>query len=85
MHDGYDHHHHDHDHAPAETAAEMTAVLTYMLQHNIHHGEELKKLSETLAEKGMAAASEEILEGVRFFEQGNQKLAAALELVKKEG
>ena len=85
MHDGHDHHHHHHDHAPAESAAEMTAVLTYMLQHNIHHADELKKMSETLAEKGMQAASEKLLESVSFFTEGNEKLAAALELVKKEG
>ena len=85
MHDGHDHHHHHHDHAPAENAAEMTAILTYMLQHNIHHAEELKNMSATLAEKGMQAASMELLESVRFFEQGNEKLAAVLELVKKEG
>ena len=60
----------------------MTAVLGYMLDHNIHHCEELKGISGKLAAEGRAEAADILLEGTRLFDQANEKLAAALALLK---
>jgi len=87
-HHGEEHHEHihqSHEHGhdlPAETPNEMIAVLTYMLQHNIHHGEELAKMAQTLEDKGMNEAANTLLESVHYFEHGNEKLSETLELVK---
>ena len=80
-HDHHDHDHHDHSHgAPAQPP--MTALLAYMLDHNQHHAAELEELAGQLKEKGMAEAADKILGGVADFKAGNEKLSAALELVK---
>lgn len=77
MHDGHGvphHHHEDTDSAPNRAAA----VLGYMLEHNRHHADELRSLADTL-ESGAAAL---VLQSVAAFDDGNAKLAAALELLK---
>lgn len=80
-HDHCHDHHHDHSHeAPAQPP--MTALLAYMLDHNQHHAAELEELAGQLKEKGMTEAAEKILGGVADFQAGNEKLAAALEMVK---
>ena len=79
MHDGHDHHHH-HD-APQE-AGESLALLTYMLDHNRHHAEELHDLAHELSDEGKDAAAELLHEALEAYEQGNEKLAKALEAAK---
>lgn len=79
-HDHHKHHHHDHDAAGADT---LTAVLGYMLDHNMHHCEELKGISEKLSSEGKAEAAETLLLGTKLFDQANEKLAAALALLKE--
>ena len=81
----HEHHHdheHEHHHDHGTGADTLTAVLGYMLDHNIHHCEELKGISEKLAAEGKAEAAETLLEGTRFFDEANEKLAAALQLLK---
>ncbi|MGI6006951.1 MAG: hypothetical protein ACOX8E_05600 [Ruminococcus sp.] len=75
----YDHSHGDHCH---ENRNENLALLTYMLEHNEHHAEELKKLAEKMQETGLADVSEEIRKGVEQFQQVNSHLASALKLAK---
>lgn len=74
-------HHHDHSHSHAEAPAskeEQLALLAYMLHHNEHHAEELHELAHGI--DGEASAL--IHEAVALFNQGNEKLAAALSLLK---
>lgn len=70
---------HEHTH---ENQNETVAILTYMLEHNQHHAEELAQMAEALEQKGMAAAARKIKEGVSNFEKGNADLSEALEFVK---
>jgi len=70
----HDHEHH-HDHASPE---ETLALLTYMLGHNRHHAQELHELAHTL--DGEAARL--LHDAVADYEQGNEKLASALLLLK---
>ena len=84
----HEHHHHEHSHDHphdhnAQGADTLTAVLGYMLDHNIHHCEELKGISEKLSAEGKTQAAETLLEGTKLFDQANGKLAEALALLKE--
>lgn len=87
----HDHDHgrnHDHDHnhnhacasAQATSREETLALLSYMVQHNKHHAEELSSLAESLS--GEAANC--LQKAICSFENGNAELERALELMKKE-
>ena len=43
---------------------ETLALLTYMLQHNEHHAQELDQMADNLAKMGMDAACKTIKEAV---------------------
>ena len=73
----HDHPHHDHQHASPE---ETLALLTYLLGHNRHHTEELHELAHDMEWE----ASELLHEAVADYQQGNEKLAEALALLKGE-
>ena len=63
---------------------ETLALLTYMLQHNEHHAQELDQMADNLAKMGMDAAAKTIKESVSDFQKGNMRLGLALTLVKEE-
>ena len=63
---------------------ETLALLTYMLQHNEHHAQELDQMADNLAKMGMDAACKTIKEAVSDFQKGNMRLGLALTLVKDE-
>ena len=90
---------HDHGHSHADHACdtahcgscsegdcknETLALLTYMLQHNEHHAQELDQMADNLAKMGMDAACKTIKEAVADFQKGNMRLGLALTLVKEE-
>ena len=74
---------HDHDHAHAHghgEAGKAEALLTYMLDHNKHHAQELHEIAHTLS----GDAAELLHAAVHDFEHGNEKLARALTALKGE-
>lgn len=76
-------HEHNHNHEHSNTAAspeETLALLEYMLGHNRHHAEDLKKMAENTPD----AASEYIRAAVVDFEKANEKLEQALKQMKGE-
>ena len=80
---GHNHdHNHNHGHASGEAPSreETLALLSYMVQHNKHHAEELSSLAENLS--GEAAVS--LQKAICSFENGNAELERALELMKEE-
>ena len=79
MHEGHDHHH---THEVSE-AGKNLALLTYMLDHNRHHAEELHELAHELSEDGKAKAAELLHAALADFDSGNDKLAAALAAAKE--
>lgn len=94
-HGGHDHEHckdhaHCHDgehHCEAcehDHKKECTALLSYMLNHNEHHAQELEQLSANLEQLGMEAAAKQIREAVTDFQKGNMRLSLALTLAKEE-
>ena len=90
--DGHDHGHTHTDHAcenshcgscnEGDCKNETLALLTYMLQHNEHHAQELDQMADNLAKMGMDAACKTIKEAVADFQKGNMRLGLALTLVK---
>jgi hypothetical protein len=81
---GHGHSHgHDHNHEHLEDPAKIEALLAYMLDHNQHHGEEISGLAHSLNHGGNGEAAKLLEEGVKDFEKGNEKLAKALELIRK--
>ena len=78
----HDHEHaHDHHHDHGDAAGTLTAVLKYMLDHNIHHADELKGIAEKLKAQGLDAAAETLSESTALFDAANEKLAAALAML----
>ena len=77
MHDGHDHPHH---HEVSKEAGEDLALLTYMLDHNRHHADELHDLAHELD----GEARELVHAAVIDIESSNDKLARALKLIKTE-
>ena len=80
-------HGHDHDHGPhththghdlPEGADRTLAVLTYMLDHNVHHCAELKEMAASLT----GEAQHQLLHAVEAFEEANGHLAKAVAELK---
>lgn len=83
MHDGHDHNYQGHEHG-LETIEQAVALLTYMLEHNKHHAEELHEMSHKLEAMGKGDAACLLDAAVDGFCSGNNMLESALENLKKE-
>ena len=68
-------HTHEH-HSPEETVA----LLAYMVTHNQHHAEELHELAHSVE----GEAAQLLHEAVVDLTVGNEKLAEALRILKRE-
>ena len=74
-------HAHPHEHGTGDmTPEKRNALLTYMLEHNRHHAEELHEIGHQVE----GEASDLIHESVDLFMQANDKLEAALNLLKED-
>lgn len=91
FHDGIAHdHHHDHgDHHTHENikafdnAQQAEALVSYMLDHNKHHAEELHEVSHRLEAGGQQVSADLIAKAVAAFTEGNNVLADALQALKE--
>ena len=81
-HEHHHEHHHDHEHLQeVSSPAETLALLNYMLGHNRHHAQELHELAHGVEN---AEARSLLHEAVEALDQSNDKLDAALKLLKGE-
>ncbi|MBQ0038770.1 MAG: cobalt transporter [Clostridiales bacterium] len=74
---------HEHCHANEQShhsREESLALLTYMIDHNSHHAEELHQLAHSI--EGDAAAL--IHDAIVDFNLANEKLTEALQILKEE-
>ena len=84
MHEGHEHTHHGDD-LGFETVAQAVALMTYMLEHNRHHTEELHELCHKLEAMGKGEAANLLDASVDDFRAGNAMLESALDILKGEG
>lgn len=80
-------HHHAHGHEgtlPAMSPEETMALLTYMLDHNKHHAEELHDIVHALEAMGKTEAAEKLAEAMHLFDHCNETMAEAVKLAKGE-
>lgn len=77
-------HHHEHADGGANLTPEQTlALMSYMLDHNRSHADELHNICHALEDQGKADASALVAEAVHYFDHCNEKLDEALKLVKE--
>ena len=78
------HHEHTHPDSPELTPEQTLALMSYMLEHNRSHAEELHNIAHALEAQGRAGAAGIVGEAVHYFGHCNDKLEEALRLVKEE-
>lgn len=79
MHEHIHEHDHEHPHKP-HSPEETLALLSYMIDHNRHHAEELHELAHSADEEAAGL----IHGAVALFNEGNEKLEKALSILKGE-
>ena len=80
----HDHtHDHAHSHGGFDSVEQAFALLTYQLEHNRRHAEELHDACHKLEDMGKAASAEKLGEALHEFRHACDHLAEALELLKK--
>ncbi len=77
-----------HTHTHVELAAfdsidQAIALMTFMLDHNEHHAEELHELSHKLEATGRVEAAVLTGKALDKYRAGNEELAAALQFLKE--
>ena len=85
MHEHEHEHSHPHEHGdiPAfESLDQAEALMSYMLDHNRHHADELHEVGHKLAHSGKEEAAKLIHGAVDAFNSGNELLEKALEALK---
>ena len=83
-HDHAHEHTHEHSHGGFESIEQATALMTYMLDHNRHHAEELHDVCHKLEDMGKAAAAEKLGAALTQYNEGNALLAEALKALGEE-
>lgn len=85
MHEHEHEHTHPHEHGAIpgfESMDQAEALMSYMLDHNRHHADELHEVGHKLAHTGKEEAAKLLHEAVDAFNRGNELLAKALEALK---
>lgn len=77
------HDHHSHEGHEILEPNKLKALLEYMLGHNRHHAEELADAAHQLEHLDQAEAAAIIKESIELLNQGNDKLEAALKIIKE--
>ena len=76
------HHEHVHGAAPELSPEQTVALMSYMLEHNRSHAEELHNIAHALDAQGRHEAANLVGDAVHYFGHCNDKLEEALRLVK---
>lgn len=78
-HDGHDMHSHSHSHEhPKMSEEKAEGLLKYMLDHNIHHAEELHSLAHRLEHMGKNDAAAAVDAALQLYQKGNEELEKAV-------
>ena len=79
-------HTHEHTHndvSAFESVEQATALVSYMLDHNRHHADELHDLAHKLEASGNDESAKLISEALEKFYEGNDILEKGLQLLKE--
>ncbi len=76
--------HHEHSHAdtPELSYEQTVALMSYMLEHNRSHADELHNIAHALEAQGKHEAANLVGDAVHYFGHCNDKMEEALRLVK---
>jgi len=74
---------HRHDEEDCPNLEEVVALLTYTLQHNMHHNAELQQMQEQLRALGLGDAAEQLARSMTDFAAGNARLASLLKTLQE--
>lgn len=66
-----------------DTIKELTALITYLVNHNESHTKELEELGESLKKEGKLEAYNDVLNAVSDYRKGNEKLKSSLTKISK--
>jgi len=81
---GHEHtHEHSHQHGGFDSIEQAIALMTYMLDHNRHHAEELHQTCHKLEDMDYTSAAEKLGQALNCYNEGNNYLAEALEALKE--
>ena len=67
-------HHHEHGDTPELTPEQTLALMSYMLDHNRHHADELHDICHALEDAGKTEAAAALAEALHEYDHGNSKL-----------
>jgi hypothetical protein len=81
----HEHPHHHEAAADANASQKTVALLSYMVEHNKAHAQEVHDLAHELSADGKKEASALIHRGVNLYREGNELLERALAALKGEG
>ena len=78
----HSHSHEGHSHTHAhQSPEESVALLTYMIDHNKHHGEDLHEVYHALEHAGKTEAANALHKAMHLYEDANAALEEALKLL----
>ncbi len=66
-----------------ESADELKALISYLVNHNESHTKELEDLSVSLKESGNLDAYNDVMDAIKEYKKGNKKLSSSLEKLNK--
>ena len=76
-------HSHSHDEIADKKAIPDALILKYMLDHNIQHVKDAVEFAEKLKKNGHDEAATLILEAVKYYIDGNEKMSSALDSLNR--
>ena len=81
----HEHHAHSHEDITAfDSREQAVSILTYLLEHNISHAEELHEICHKLEAGGEVEAAKLLDEAVDAFRSGNAAMEKALDILKEQ-
>ena len=80
---GEETHTHAHEHGGFESPEQARALMSYMLEHNRHHADELHEVCHKLEDMGKTAAAASLGAALEAYTHGNEHLEEALKAMQE--
>ncbi len=66
-----------------ESTEELEALISYLVNHNESHTKELEDLAISLKSSGNLDAYNEVMDAIKEYKKGNEKLSSSLKKLSK--